>query len=145
MYLVIPKTILSDRSLRFMSQLINDLTNIFKTKYISISSSISSTIKWRIERNHLTLKEYLKHYIKSNLVDWTNKYNFQRLVIILQYTSSTKYIPYEIFGRPTYLPTSITQELKFNTLTMTTSVHYKISRILLLNLLDRISLIKTKK
>lgn len=48
--------------------LIKDLTNLFKTKHISTTPYHPQT-NGAFERSHLTLKNYLKHYIELDQTD----------------------------------------------------------------------------
>lgn len=111
-YFGIPKTILTDQGPDFMSQLIKDLTNLFKTKHLSTTPYHPQT-NGALERSHLTLKDYLKHYIKTNQSDWDDYVHFAMFSYNSSVHKSTNYTPYELlFGSKPYLPSSILQEPK---------------------------------
>lgn len=110
----IPKSILSDQGSDFMSQLMKDLTNLFKTKHIS-TTPYHPQSNGALERSHLTLKDYLKHYIKVEQNDWDEYVQFAMFSYNTAVHKSTKHTPYELlFGRLAYLPSSITQDPKFH-------------------------------
>ncbi|KAK9687374.1 Integrase zinc binding domain [Popillia japonica] len=112
-YFGIPKTILSDQGPDFMSQLIKDLSTLFKTHHISTTPYHPQT-NGALERSHLTLKDYLKHYIKPSQTDWDEFIPFAMFSYNTSTHASTNYTPYELlFGHKAYLPSSITQEPVF--------------------------------
>lgn len=108
----IPQSYLTDQGPDFMSKLMKELTTLLKTKHLSTSPYHPQT-NGALERSHLTLKDYLKHYIREKQDDWdeyisTAMFSYNSLV-----HKSTNYTPYELlFGRKAYLPSSITQEPK---------------------------------
>lgn len=65
----IPQSFLSDQGREFMSKLIKELSELFKTKHLSTTPYHPQT-NGALERSHLTLKDYLKHYVKPNQTDW---------------------------------------------------------------------------
>ncbi|KAK9686976.1 hypothetical protein QE152_g36796 [Popillia japonica] len=108
----IPQTILTDQGPDFMSQLIKDLTTIFKTKHLSTTPYHPQT-NGALERSHLTLKDYLKHYLSPNQKDWDTYIEFAMFSYNTSIHKSTNYTPYElVFGHKAYLPSSIVQEPK---------------------------------
>lgn len=113
-YFGIPRSILSDQGTDFMSELIKHLINLLKTKHL-ISSPYHPQTNGALERSHLTLKDYLKHYIKPDQTDWDEYIQFAMFSYNSSIHSSTNFTPYELlFGHKAYLPTSITQEPKFH-------------------------------
>lgn len=109
----IPKSILSDQGPDFMSDLIKNFSNLFKTKHITTTPYHPQT-NGSLERYHLTLKDYLKHYIKPNQTDWDDYIAFATFSYNTTINKSTNHTPYELlFGRSAYLPSSITQEPEF--------------------------------
>ena len=65
----IPKSFLNDQRTEFMFKLIKELSGIFQTKHMS-TTPYHPQRNGGLERSHLTLKDYLKHYIKPNQMDW---------------------------------------------------------------------------
>lgn len=60
----IPKSILSDQGSEFKSQLMKETMKLFKIKH-TMSSPYHPQTNGALERSHLTLKDYLKHYIND--------------------------------------------------------------------------------
>lgn len=113
-YFGIPRSILSDQGADFMSKLIKDLTTTFKTRHIS-TTPYHPQSNGALERSHLTLKDYLKHYIKPTQNDWDEYIPFAMFSYNTAVHASTKYTPYELlYGSKAYLPSSITQEPKLH-------------------------------
>lgn len=109
----IPKTFLTDQGADFMSELMKNLSNLFKTKHLSTTPYHPQT-NGALERYHLTLKDYLKHYIKPNQTDWDEYIQFAIFSYNTSVQKSTSYTPHELFfGRKPYLPSSITKEPEF--------------------------------
>lgn len=97
-----------------MSQLIKDLTNLFKTKHVS-TTPYHPQSNGSLERSHLSLKDYLKHYIGPNQTDWDEYIQFAMFSYNTSIHKSTNFTPYELlFGHKAYLPSSIVQEPKFH-------------------------------
>lgn len=110
----IPKTFLTDQGLDFMSELIKNLGNLLKTKHIC-TNPYHPQINGGLERYHLTLKDYLKHYIKANQTDWDEYIPFATFSYNTSTHRSTNLTPYELlFGRKAYLPSSILKEPEFH-------------------------------
>ncbi|KAF2888645.1 hypothetical protein ILUMI_17528 [Ignelater luminosus] len=74
----IPKTLLSDHGPDFTTKLIKDLMKLFTTRHI-LSSPSHPQSNGALERSHLTLKDYLKHYINEKQSNWDEM--FQKLAI----------------------------------------------------------------
>lgn len=110
----IPKRILSDQGAEFNSKLMKELTKLFQTKHC-LSSPYHPQTNGALERSHLTLKDYLKHYINDNQTNWDEFIPFAMFAYNSHVHNSTKYTPYEtLFGYKPFLPNSIIQEPKFN-------------------------------
>lgn len=110
----IAKSILSDQGSDFTSRLMKDLTKLFQTKHI-LSSPYHPQTNGALERSHLTLKDYLKHYINDKQSDWDEFIPFAIFAYNSHVHKSTGYTPYEVlFGNKPYLPSSITQEPQFS-------------------------------
>lgn len=113
-YFGIPKTILTDQGADFMSQLIKDLTNLFKTKHVT-STPYHPQTNGSLERSHLTLKDYLKHYINNYQNDWDEYIDFAMFSYNTSVHKSTSFTPYELlFGHKAHLPSSITRDPEFS-------------------------------
>lgn len=109
----IPKSILSDQGPDFMSDLIKNFNSLFKTKHVTTTPYHPQT-NGSLERYHLTLKDYLKHYIKPNQTDWDDYILFATFSYNTTINKSTNHAPYELlFGRSAHLPSSITQKPEF--------------------------------
>lgn len=103
----IPKTILSDQRTDFTSHLIKDLTKLFNTKHI-LSSPYHPQTNGVLERSHLTLKDYLKHYVNDRQSDWDEFIMFAMFAYNTHSHKSTGYTSYEtLFGHKPFLPSSI--------------------------------------
>lgn len=110
----IPKSILSDQGSDFTSKLMKDLSRLFQTKHI-LSSPYHPQTNGALERSHLTLKDYLKHYINDKQTDWDEFVPFAMFAYNSHVHKSTGHTPYEVlFGFKPYLPNSITQEPQFS-------------------------------
>ncbi|KAL0269062.1 UNVERIFIED_CONTAM: hypothetical protein PYX00_010797 [Menopon gallinae] len=106
----IPKSILTDQGSDFMSNLIKDLTKLLNIKHFS-SSPYHPQTNGALERSHLTLKDYIKHYINAQQANWDEQIPFAMFACNTNIHTSTGYSPFEIlFGRKPYLPSKLTQE-----------------------------------
>lgn len=114
MYFGIPRTILTDQGTDFTSNLIKNLSNLFKTKHVTTTPYHPQT-NGALERSHLTLKDYLKHFINDKQTDWDEYIEFAMFSYNSTIHLSTNYSPYELlFGHKNYLPSSIVQEPTFS-------------------------------
>ncbi|GJQ70538.1 hypothetical protein Trydic_g221, partial [Trypoxylus dichotomus] len=110
----IPKSILSDQGTDFTSNLTKELTKLFQTKHL-LSSPYHPQTNGALERSHLTLKDYLKHYINNKQSNWDEFIPFAMFAYNTHTHSSTGFSPYEtLFGNKPYLPNSIVQEPTLN-------------------------------
>lgn len=110
----IPVSILTDQGSDFTSQLMKDLTNLFKTKHIT-STPYHPQTNGSLERSHLTLKDYLKHYINPHQNDWDEYIDFAMFSYNTSVHKSTNFTPYELlFGHTAFLPSSITKQPEFS-------------------------------
>ena len=110
----IPKTILTDQGTDFTSRLMKDLTKLFDTKHL-LSSPYHPQTNGALERSHLTLKDYLKHYINGKQTDCDEFIIFAMMAYNTHVHKSTGFTPYEtLFGSKAYLPTSIIREPTLN-------------------------------
>lgn len=110
----IPKTILNDQGTDFTSKLMKNVTKIFQTKNI-LSSPYHPQTNGALERSHLTLKDYLKHYINENQNNWDEFIPFAMFAYNTHVHKSTGFTPYEVlFGNKPFLPNSITSEPTFS-------------------------------
>lgn len=113
-YFGIPQTFLTDQGSDFMSNLVKEVSNLFKTRHTSTTPCHPQT-NGALERSHLTLKDYLKHYINEKQTDWDTYITFAMFSYNTAVHKSTRYTPYELlFGQKGYLPSSITQNPEFH-------------------------------
>lgn len=109
----IPDSILTDQGKDFMSNVLKNVSKLFKIKQINCSAYHPQT-NGALERSHATLADYLKHYINQNQTDWDNWIDFAMLSYNTTIHSSTKFSPFElIFGIKPKLPSSITTAPEF--------------------------------
>lgn len=110
----IPKSILSDQGTDFTSKLMKELTKLFQTKHV-FSSPYHPQSNGALERSHLTLKDYLKHFINDKQNNWDEFITFAMFSYNSHVHKSTGLTPYEtLFGYKPFLPNTITSEPKFN-------------------------------
>ena len=110
----IPKKILSDQGTDFMSKLVKNLMKLFKTIHLK-SSPYHPQTNGGLERFHLTLKDYLKHYINKKQNNWDELIPFAMFSYNSHVHSSTGYSPYELlFGVKPFIPNSLTREPTIN-------------------------------
>lgn len=109
----IPETILSDQSTDFTSSVIKEMNKLFKIKHV-FSSPYHPQTNGALERSHLTLKDYLKHYINQNQNDWDEYVELAMFTYNTHIHKSTGFTPYElIFGHKAYVPNSLTSPPQF--------------------------------
>lgn len=109
----IPETLLSDQGADFCSNIIKELNRLFKIKHI-FSSPYHPQSNGALEKSHLTLKEYLKHYINSNQNDWDEYVNLAMFTYNTHIHKSTQFSPYElIFGHKAFIPNTISSQPEF--------------------------------
>lgn len=109
----IPETILSDQGADFCSSIIKELNRLFKIRHI-FSTPYHPQTNGALERSHLTLKDYLKHYINQNQNNWDEYVNLAMFTYNTHVHKSTGYTPYElIFGHKAYIPNSLTSPPQF--------------------------------
>ena len=103
----IPKFILTDQGTDFTSNIIKNLMKLFKTNHIK-STPYHPQTNGALERSHLTLKEYLKHYINERQDDWDEFIPFAMYSFNSHTHTSTGYTPYELlFGKKPFIPNSL--------------------------------------
>ena len=108
----IPKIILSDQGTDFTSNIIKNLVSLFRTKHVK-STPYHPQTNGALERSHLTLKEYLKHYINENQNNWDEFIPFAMYSYNSHVHSSTGYSPYELlFGKKPFIPNSLIKKPK---------------------------------
>lgn len=100
-----PRAILTDRGSSFIGRLMTKLAEIFKIKTITTSGYRPQT-NGSLERSHLVLTEYLKHYMKT-YDDWGLLIPFAMFSYNTSMHEATQFTPHElIFGKPARIPTS---------------------------------------
>ncbi len=109
----IPEVIVSDQGTEFTSNIIKDLTKLFKIHHV-LASPYHPQSNASLERTHATLKDYLKHFISKNPDSWDEYVTHAILYFNTTIHSSTKFSPYElVFGHKAHIPSSITQNPEF--------------------------------
>jgi hypothetical protein len=109
----IPKSIVTDNSSDFKSELMKEVNSLFKIRHIT-TSPYHPQSNGALERSHSTLKDYLKHFINKSQTNW------DEFVITAMFSyntcihSTTHYTPYElVFANKAILPHSITNAPDF--------------------------------
>lgn len=109
----IPKSIVTDNSTDFKSNLLKEVNKLFKIRHIS-TSPYHPQSNGALERSHSTLKDYLKHFINQTQNNWDE---FIQTAMFSYNTSIhcvTNYTPYElIFGNKATLPQTLTSSPDF--------------------------------
>jgi His(2)-Cys(2) zinc finger./Integrase core domain. len=109
----IPNSILTDQGRDFTSTLLKDIAKLFKIKQIQTTAYHPQT-NGALERSHITLVDYLKHYVNPDQTDWDKWLDPAMFAYNTTIHSSTNYTPYElVFGNKPELPTSILREPEF--------------------------------
>lgn len=109
----IPESILTDQGTDFTSNVIKELNKLFKIKHI-LSSPYHPQTNGALERSHVTLKDYLKHYINNQQTNWDEYIASAMFTYNTHYHQSTKFTPYElIFGHKASIPSSLTNKPEF--------------------------------
>lgn len=100
-----PRAILTDKGTSFIGNLMTHLSEIFKIKQITTSGYRPQT-NGSLERSHIVLAEYLKHYM-DNYEDWDLLIPFAMFSYNTSVHEATNFTPYElIFGKPAREPSS---------------------------------------
>jgi len=109
----VPKYIVTDQGKDFTSEMLSNVSKMFKIKRINCSAYHPQS-NGALERSHATLADYLKHYINENQTDWDSWLDFAMQSYNTTFHSSTKFTPHELlFGFKANLPTSLTNNLDF--------------------------------
>lgn len=109
----IPESILTDQGSDFTSNLFKEVNKLFKIRHI-LSSPYHPQTQGALERSHLTLKDYLKHYIHSQQTDWDNYISLAMFTYNTHFHKATNFTPFElIFGRKASIPNSLTMKPDF--------------------------------
>lgn len=109
----IPESILTDQGSDFTSNLLKEVNKLFKIRHI-LSSPYHPQTQGALERSHLTLKDYLKHYIHSQQTDWDEYISLAMFTYNTHFHKSTNFTPFElIFGRKASIPNSLTMKPEF--------------------------------
>ncbi|XP_076297797.1 uncharacterized protein LOC143217410 [Lasioglossum baleicum] len=100
-----PRAILTDKGTSFIGTLMTNLAEIFKIKQITTSGYRPQT-NGSLERSHIVLTEYLKHYME-NYEDWDLLIPFAMFSYNTSVHEATNFTPYElVFGKQAREPTS---------------------------------------
>ena len=109
----IPETILSDQGTEFTSDIIKQLTKLYKIKHI-LCSVYHPESNGGLERSHSVLKSYLKHFLNDNQNNWDILIPHAMFCYNTHTHEATGKTPYELlFGRPARIPSSIANEPEF--------------------------------
>lgn len=109
----IPESILSDQGTDFTSNTIKEVNKLFKIKHI-LSSPYHPQTNGALERSHLTLKEYLKHYINEKHTDWDEYVPLAMFTYNTHFHKSTNFKPHELlFGHKIVIPNTLNAKPEF--------------------------------
>lgn len=109
----VANSILTDQGRDFMSNLLKEVTKLFKIKKINITAYHPQS-NGALERSHHTLSEYLTHYVNLDQSDWDSWIDFAMFSYNTTPHSSTHYSPHElVFGNKPQLPSSITKSVEY--------------------------------
>ena len=93
-----PRAILTDRGTSFINNTIQGIAQTFKIKHVTTSGYRPQT-NGSLERSHIVLTEYLKHYLE-NYEDWDLLLPFAMYSYNTSVHEATKFTPYEVvFGQ----------------------------------------------
>jgi Integrase zinc binding domain/Integrase core domain len=103
----IPKSVLTDLGSQFTSELMKQMSKLFKIEHLKTTAYHPQT-NGALERSHSTLKDYLTHFITENLDNWDEFVPLAMFCYNTSVHSATKFTPYElVFGNKPLLPSSI--------------------------------------
>lgn len=103
-----PKYILTDQGTNFLSILFSEICQVFKIKKLQTTAYHPQT-NGALERSHRTIKEYLRHYVDTNINDWDQWLAQAIFVYNTTPHSTTKFTPFKIlFGHEAEIPSAIT-------------------------------------
>ena len=109
----IPKYILTDQGKDFMSNLLNEVSKLFKIKQINCTAYHPQS-NGALERSHQTLADYLKHYTNKDQSDWDKWLDFAMFSYNTTIHTTTKFTPHELlFGVKPNIPSSLLQSPEF--------------------------------
>ena len=109
-----PRAILTDRGAAFTSGLLREIAKIVKIEQLTTSGYRPQT-NGALERSHIMLAEYIKHYI-NQYDDWDRLLPYAELSYNTGVHEATNFTPYEIvFGRLPRLPSQFPTEPKLST------------------------------
>lgn len=109
----IPECILSDNGTDFTSNIMKELNKLFKIKHI-LSSPYHPQTNGALERSHMTLKEYLKHYINEKHTNWDEYVSLAMFTYNTHFHKTTNFTPHELlFGHKVVIPTTLNSKPEF--------------------------------
>jgi transposase InsO family protein len=109
----IPLSIHTDQGKDFTSNLLKEVSKLFKIKQIQ-STAYHPESNGALERSHATLADYLKHYINEEQTTWDEWIDFAMFSYNTTTHSSTKFTPHELmFGAEPTLPTALRKPPEF--------------------------------
>lgn len=109
----IPLSIHTDQGKDFCSNLLKEVSKLFKIKQIQ-STAYHPESLGALERSHSTLADYLKHYIDEEQATWDEWIDFAMFSYNTTTHSSTKFTPHELmFGAEPTLPSALRKPPEF--------------------------------
>lgn len=109
----IPESTLTDQGPDFTSNLIKEVSKLFRLKKIQTSIYRPET-NGALERSHQTLADFLKYFVKIDNSDLDDLLDFAMFTYNTTVHSSSKFTPFElVFGVKPNLPSSITKVPEF--------------------------------
>jgi len=101
-----PSILQTDQGANFVSEVFRNTCKILKIKKIQ-SNAFHPESQGSIERRHLVLAEYLRHYVNEDQTNWDEWVPFATYVYITTIHSAIGFTPFELlFGRPSVLPSA---------------------------------------
>lgn len=105
-----PKTVLTDQGSNFLSDLFRNVCKLLHIKKVN-TSAFRPQSNGALERSHLTLAEYLRHYVANDQSDWDEWLPYAMFVYNTTPHTSTKFTPFElVYGVKPKLPSSLQEE-----------------------------------
>ena len=101
-----PRAVLSDKAPELIGKVMQQLAKVFKMKQVT-TSGYHPQFNGSLERSHITLIEYVRHYIEK-FEDWDKIISFAIFSYNISIHEATNFTPFElIFGKPARTPSSI--------------------------------------
>ena len=102
-----PKTILTDQGSNFLSEIFKNVCKMLKIKKLQ-TTSFHPESNGSLERSHRVLKEYLRHYIREDQLNWDEWVPYAVYVYNTSIHVATGYTPFElIYGFKSAMPSNL--------------------------------------